>query len=64
MPLTKFGKNHVKPQIICHRCLHKIEPEQKLCHLIIVDIKYLMHYDCAVEVKKRATKILQNLNIA
>lgn len=49
---------------ICHRCNHRMEPEQKLCHYIVVGIKYLMHYACAVDVKERATKILENLNIA
>lgn len=43
---------------LCPFCQHKMEPEQKLCHFIVVGIKYLMHYLCAVEVKDRAGKEL------
>jgi len=48
----------------CQHCGHTIsEKSTNKCLLIIVGIKYLMHYLCALEVKKNAQKEIELLNL-
>ena len=45
--------------VICDVCEHKMTHEQKLCHHVIVGIKYLRHYECALWFRKKAKKTLE-----
>ena len=54
----------MKPCEHCKNPINKgVTGKYQACYFTVVGIKYLMHYACALEVKRKAQKEIEYLNV-